>query len=146
MPPTLTRRFTTVKCLIPGPHQKTQQQSRPKILALRILREYMAGINVGWSCWSGWKKGIALQPAAPAAPADWNPSHVFPENTQGWYFWPAPLLGFLVWPWYQLLRCWNWRLTHWIPQINNIIITYLGRKLDFGAVLGEIFGDNRLRS
>ena len=38
--------------LIPGPHQKSQQQSQPKIPALRIY--------VGWS---GWKKGKALQVA-----------------------------------------------------------------------------------
>ena len=81
--------------LIRGPHQKSQQRSQPKTPALRILWKHMAGIYVGWSCWSGWKKGRALQPAAI------NPSHVFPENKQGWQFCLVELLVFQVWPWYQ---------------------------------------------
>ena len=64
--------------IIPWPHQKSQHRSQPKISSLHILRKYRVGIYVGWSCWSGWKKGRALQPAAPA---NWNPSHVFPKNT-----------------------------------------------------------------
>ena len=43
---------------------KFQQRSQPKTPALRILREYMAGISVGWS------SGFALLPTTPAAPAN----------------------------------------------------------------------------
>ena len=52
--------WATTCRLIPGPHQKSQERSQPKIPALCILRKYRAGIYVGWSCWSGWKKGRAL--------------------------------------------------------------------------------------
>ena len=59
-------RISDVFSLIPGPHQKPQQLQSPKTPALCILRKYRVGISVGWSYWSGWKKGVAcneqLQP------------------------------------------------------------------------------------
>ena len=33
--------------LRPGPHRAAQ----PKTSALRILRKYMVGMSIGWSCW-----------------------------------------------------------------------------------------------
>ena len=88
-------------CLIPGPHQKAQHRSQPKVPALRILWEYMAGIYLGWSCRSGWKKGSTLQPAAPTAPAKINPIHVFPGEYVGMVLLPGGAAGIfgvaLVW-------------------------------------------------
>ena len=46
--------------LIAGPHQKPQQLQSPKTPALCFLQKYRAGISVGWSYWSGWKKGGSL--------------------------------------------------------------------------------------
>lgn len=54
------------KTLIQGATPKTPAVTITKKSALRILRKYKVEISIAWSYWSGWKKGVAMQPTTPA--------------------------------------------------------------------------------